>query len=96
MKINRINSISLAKILALTQATFGFIAGLFIAVMTFLGVNLDQNAAAQQAGFTGMGVMAIIAMPLIYGAVGFIGGWATGALYNFIVRWTGPLEIDVE
>jgi len=42
-----------------------------------------------------LGVGAVIAFPVLYGAVGFIGG-ALSALYNWISGFVGSLQLEVE
>jgi hypothetical protein len=37
----------------------------------------------------------LLLFPVIYGAVGFIGGVIAAALYNLVAKWTGGLEFEV-
>ena len=94
MKIKKINALSFAKIYALTLAIFGFIAGFFMALASFFKVNMP--AGASNNSVYAMGVLAVVILPLMYGLMGFIVGWFSAALYNFAVKWVGPVEVDVE
>ena len=40
----------------------------------------------------GMGIL----MPVIYGVMGFILGVIGAAVYNFVARWIGGIELEVE
>ena len=42
------------------------------------------------------GVGAVIFMPLFYGALGFITGIITAALYNLVAGWIGGVELQLE
>jgi len=36
-----------------------------------------------------------LAFPVLYAAVGFIGGIIAAALYNLVAKWTGGFEFEV-
>ncbi|GAB3386353.1 hypothetical protein [Lysobacter fragariae] len=44
----------------------------------------------------GMGVLAIVILPIVYGICGFIGGALQSFLFNFAARFVGGLEIETE
>lgn len=52
----------------------------------------------EDGAFAGMlfGVGAIIALPVFYGIMGFIGGIIMALLYNFTTGVIGGLEVEVE
>ncbi len=58
------------------------------------GTEASSTApAAAVAGIMfGMG----ISMPVIYGAMGFIGGVIGAAVYNLVASWIGGIELEVE
>ena len=49
-------------------------------------------AAAVAGIMFGMGIL----MPVIYGVMGFILGVIGAAVYNFVARWIGGIELEVE
>jgi hypothetical protein len=48
------------------------------------------------SGKTGIGIFMIIGIPLLYGFLGFLGGLIGAALYNFVAKRIGGLEIEIE
>lgn len=91
MKIKRVVPKSLAKVFALLYAIFGFIGGLF-----FLLVSLF--AQSQSDGFSALifGVGAPIILPLMYGLMGWIGGYITAWIYNVVAKRVGGVDLEVE
>ncbi len=43
-------------------------------------------------GHAGFGAVFAIFFPVIYAAVGFIGGVITAFVYNLVAKWTGGVE----
>ncbi len=100
LKINRVGVVSLGKLLGILYALFGFIAGIFITLISLIGVAF--SSAFADAG-TGMplfgllfGVGAIIFLPIFYGIMGFIGGVITAFFYNLAAKFAGGLELETE
>ncbi|MCB1076315.1 MAG: hypothetical protein KDM64_00690, partial [Verrucomicrobiae bacterium] len=44
----------------------------------------------------GLGILAAVALPIAYGALGFVGGLIAAAFYNLIAKFAGGLKFDVE
>ena len=61
-----------------------------MAVMAALGGNAD-NALAGIAL-----IVMIVIMPALYAVGGFLGGAVMALLYNFVVQFTGGIELDFE
>lgn len=95
MIIRRIGVLSAARMFGI----LGLAIGLFMGALAFLITSMGGMAAMAQeqsgAGWmAGMGVLAIIAMPLIYGIFMFIAGAIQAFLYNVAARFVGGIEID--
>lgn len=95
MIIRRIGVLSAAKMFGI----LGLVIGLFMGVMMFLITSMGGMAAMAQeqsgAGLmAGMGLLAIIVMPLMYGAFMFIAGAFQAFIYNFAAKFVGGIEID--
>jgi hypothetical protein len=94
MVIKRVRPLSAAKVAGVLYATAGLIGGAILSLVAL------RSAAFPTKGenFFEMlfGTAAIIAMPIVYGAIGFIGAFVTAALYNLIASGVGGIEIEVE
>jgi hypothetical protein len=94
MVINRIGPMSCAKIVGTLYALLGLCAGAVFSLIGMAGAfGSDSPAAGVLSAFFGVG--AIVALPLMYGAIGFvttlIGAW----LYNMLAGAVGGIELDV-
>ena len=57
------------------------------------GATEEVGGAASRALF---GVGAVIFLPVVYGAFGFLGSLLMASLYNVGAKWAGGIEIRVE
>ena len=91
MVIKRVRPLSAAKVAGVIYAVAGLIGGAILSLVALLGATKDES-------FLGMlfGTAAVIAMPIVYGLIGFIGAYVTAALYNLIASGVGGIEIEVE
>ena len=97
MIIRRIGVLSAAKMFGI----LGLAIGLLVGVMMFLVTSMGGMAAAAQeqsgAGLVaGMGLLAVIVMPLMYGVFMFVGGAIQAFLYNVAARYVGGIQIEAE
>ena len=98
MVIRRIAPLSAAKIAGLVYALIGLPFALLVWGVSATGLSnagLRDSPFAPQFGLAA-GAATVVALPLLYGAVGFfmtlIGAW----LYNTIAGLVGGLSIDLE
>ncbi len=89
--ITKISSKSLAKLFGLMYAIFGLIAGLFM----FIAFILSSAESEGGAGIL-FGIAAPIFLPIIYGLMGWIGGYITGGIYNVLAKRVGGIQMEVE
>lgn len=94
-KIKKVGVLSMAKFHALLFAIIGLLAGLFIASLGPL-FSAASKITGQSFPFTGLGVLAIIILPIVYGIMGFVGGAIAAVIYNLIARWIGGIEVELE
>lgn len=94
MIIRRIGVLSAAKM----GGILGVAIGLFAGVMMFFIGSMGGMAQAQSgAGWmAGLGMMAIILMPIMYGVFMFIGAAIQAVIYNVAARFVGGVEIEAE
>jgi hypothetical protein len=97
-QIRRIRPLSLGKIQGSVYVFIGLVIGAVFSVLSVVGMGI---AASQSHGdfpaFIPMffGVGAVIILPLMYGIMGFIAGVVIAAIYNFVARVVGGVEIEL-
>jgi hypothetical protein len=91
--LRRIGPLSFAKISGLLYALGGLIAGAFVSLFSLAGAA-TSNFGGSWFGPV-FGVAAIILLPVLYGAMGFVGGLIGAAVFNVLVDIVGGIEIEV-
>jgi hypothetical protein len=97
-RLTRIAPLQTGKIAGIL---YGLLSLLFIpffiiaAVAGFFAESGETSSGAAGLMAGGMVLMALV-LPVLYAAMGFIGGVICAAVYNFIARWVGGLEFEVE
>ena len=98
MIIRRVGPMSFAKRSGMLYALLGLCFGAILSLIAMIGATAsfnENNAAA--AGFGAIfGVGAIILLPILYGAAGFIFSLIGAALYNLVAGWVGGVELEVQ
>jgi hypothetical protein len=99
MVVRRIKPMSLGKILGVLYAVIGLIIGVLIAIVSAVGSTMASGASTHSgpnpfAMMAGMGIAAIVVIPLMYGIFGFIGGLIMAGLYNLFAGMVGGVEIE--
>jgi hypothetical protein len=98
MVIKRVGVMSFARVFGILYAFLGLIAGaVFSLIAVFLGAlgAQNQNVNGPLLGVL-FGVGAVIALPIFYGAVGFVAGALSAALYNWISSFVGGIQLEME
>lgn len=97
MTIKRIEPMSLARMMGLLYAVMGFLFGALFSVISFTMSSLLPTASPSSFGPFRIlfGVGAIILLPVLYGAMGFIGGLISAAIYNGLAKAIGGVVIEV-
>ena len=92
MKLKRIGVLSLAVFQMIFMAIIGLILGIFSAV-----IMTSTTSAIGVGGLgAGLGFLAIIFFPIIYGIIGFIGGALGALLYNLVAKWIGGIDLEFD
>lgn len=73
-------------------ALYGILS-LLVVPFVLLAVLVGGKTGAHPPAVFGVGFA--IFLPVLYAAVGFIGGIIAAALYNLIAKWTGGFEFEV-
>lgn len=91
-RVKRIGVLSLAALSALLHAVLGLAIGTVVAIASF-------TPAAQAIPFLHgrlLGVLAVLLLPLAYGAIGFVAGALTAVVYNLGARLVGGVRVLLE
>ena len=93
VELKRIGVMSMAKLEAVIMAAVGLLMGLFVAFFGALGAMMPGS----EAGFLGMGLglFAVIALPIAYAIFGFIGGAIGAAVYNVFAGLIGGVRLEL-
>jgi len=91
-KLTKIGVLSLAKFQAVMMALIGLAAGI---IYSFGGAIYDIFTIGLNEG-TALAFLALLGMPIMFAAYGFIIGALGAFLYNLVAEWLGGIEIDIE
>ncbi len=94
--VRRIGPLSLAKICGVLYAAIGLLVSAVMVVIVLIG--LIAGAMGRRAGLpAALGALVIIILaPVAYGVLGFLGGLLSAAIYNFVAKIFGGIELDLE
>lgn len=92
--IQRIRRLGVAQ-MAKVMGTLYFLLGiLFAAIMALFG-SMFRGTGEEDAILFGGGAF-LIALPVLYGIIGFLAGALIAWLYNLVAGFTGGLELELE
>lgn len=102
MTIKRFGVFSVAKMYGLVTFVVGFIVGViyglilivFGAAISALGPGRDATAGGVSTVV--MGIIMMIAFPIMYGLLGFIGGAIGALIYNIMAGVVGGVKFELE
>lgn len=84
--------LSFGKLMGVSYAVLGLVFGVIFLLFSFVG--FVTHIAHLGSGLL-FGIGAVVAFPVLYGAMGFVLGVVGAAIYNFISHWVGGIEIEV-
>jgi hypothetical protein len=104
MTIRRFGVFSVAKINGLLGFIIGLLIGLiyglflilFGAAMSALAPGGGNEALAGGVSTVVLGVITMIAFPIIYGFLGFLGGAISAVVYNLAAGMIGGIKFELE
>ncbi len=95
MIVKRIGPVSCAKISGTLYAIIGLVIGSIFSLVALVGgLAARTHTAGGMAAVLGVG--AIVAFPILYGAIGFVSSLVVAWLYNVLAGLVGGVQIDVE
>ena len=98
MVLKKVGPLSCAKLSGALYGVMGLMFGAIVSLISLLGIGLGQmgNQAAGGVPSLIFGVGAVVFIPVLYGALGFVLGLITAGLYNWIARGIGGLQVELE
>lgn len=102
LRIKKLGLLSVAKMYAAMAFVISLLIaipyGLFIIIFSLMGAAGSRGDAAMLVGGGGivMGIVVMIAIPIIYTIMAFIGGLIGALIYNIFAGLVGGIEIEVE
>lgn len=75
---------------------YGVMGLIFLPFFALAMLAASQAPGAEAAPFAAFGVGLALLAPVMYAAMGFVTGALGALLYNFFVRWTGGIEVEIE
>ena len=101
VQIKRMGVFSCAKIYSITLAAMGLIVGVIYGLIFMVVGGAMMAGGGRDAGTAGasslvIGLVMMIAIPVMYGIIGFIGGIVGALVYNVAAGIVGGLELEIE
>ena len=102
LRIKKLGVLSVAKMYAAIMLVISLLIsipyGLIIIVYSLIGGGVVGGNAGFAVGGGGivLGIVVMIGLPIMYSALGFVGGAIGAALYNLFSNFVGGIEIEVE
>lgn len=84
--ITRIGLLSVGLVFGAMYLVIGLIAGVIFFLLSLVSPTQDGIG----------GIVALILSPVLYGALGFVGGIILAALYNLVAPKVGGIRIETE
>ena len=101
MVIKHIGPLSCAKIAAVLYAVVGLIIGGIFSLVSLAGGFATAAFAADPSRTTRLvpfffGTLAVIAFPILYAAMGFVGALIAAWMYNVAAGVVGGVNVDLQ
>ena len=102
LRIRKLGILSVAKIQAVMMFVLSLLIaipyGLIIILYALFGAGMVGGDAALAIGGGGviLGIVVMIALPIMYGVIGFIVGALSALVYNIFAGMVGGIEMEVE
>ena len=94
MILRRVGPLSCARISGLLYGLMGLLFGAAVSLISLFG---GLAAGGGNQGYQMLfGTAAIIVLPIVYGGLGFVGSLIGAALYNWLAKMVGGIELDLQ
>lgn len=101
VQVKRVGVFSCAKMYSITLAAVGLLIGIIYGLIFMVLGGAMLAGGGRDSGMAGgssfvIGLVMMIAIPIFYGVLGFIGGLIGGLVYNIAAGVVGGLELELE
>ena len=101
VQIKRMGVFSCAKIYSITLAAMGLIVGIIYGLIFMVVGGAMMAGGGRDSGMAGgssivIGIVMMVAIPVMYGIIGFIAGVIGALVYNVAAGIVGGLELELE
>ena len=100
MVITKVGVLSLGKLMGMMYAAIGLLFGVIYALVSIVGggamMAMGGGGESAMGGgmMMGLGLAAVIVLPIVYGLLGFIGGLLSALFFNIAAKYAGGLEVE--
>ncbi len=96
-ELKKVDPLSAGKICGIMYTIMGVVIGLIYALY-FAGMGLLVTSMSGTEGtlMIIIGVVCIVAVPIIYGIIGFLSGLIGAAIYNLLARKIGGIKLEIK
>ncbi len=94
--IRSVGILSVAKILGVLYACIALVFVPFFLIFAALGLMANPGDNPMNAFGTAGLVLLACMMPVLYGAMGFVGGAIAAFGYNLLAKWLGGIQIELQ
>lgn len=91
MVIRSLGVLSVGKVMGILYASIGLIVGGFISLVSIGGASIPGGPGIGSIVF---GAGAVVTFPILYGALGCIGGILLALLFNLASAVAGGIQVD--
>ncbi len=98
MVLRSVGVLSVGKIMGVMYAIMGLFLGFIMALVGMAGVVIPNqgNGPNPFAAMAGLGLAAIIVVPIMYGILGVLVGIISAAIYNVLAGMVGGIELHFD
>ena len=96
MLIRKIDPVSAGKVIGVIYAIIGLIMGIIVSISTIFIRTTMWSSFFYNRMMPSAGIFAFILYPILYGIFGFISAAIFAIIYNIVVTWVGPLDIETK
>lgn len=95
MVVTRVGPLSCARVAAVLYGGLGLVLGAIFSLVSLAGAAVSGDADGPALGMV-FGIAAIVVLPLLYAALGFVTTVVGAWLYNLAAGIAGGIEIDMK